>query len=376
MTNERGRVVAVLMLLALLLPSPEADPASGAAPGDGLGLRPGPPPPRVGSSPVTPLPIGWPGISFGAGGGALAIGVLAAKASPRRSPRRKEGDGESSEVAPHPPYVNPELTFVFVSGHGSEAVGTFETLQELMRVEPANVAAFNWEWTAVASHVEATKQTEVDEAAHALEAFIGGLARHGGSIYLVGHSKGAVTITQMLAWWDAYPSRVQSSVVGAALLDPPISGGPLGILQTLGHHLGLASDGKFGPMQCLAGECRDRREHLGVGSGVSVFVVRNPDAVVTNFHDNPEGLRVYDLDDGGGSATDRILGLDNPLPRVSEAHSSPLVAPVVAECIVAESWRLGSCEWPKPSRPPVVRTRRRARRPFLGFGGASNHSVR
>lgn len=364
------------MLLVVLLPSPEADPVSGAGPGDGLGLQPGPPSARAGSSPFTPLPIGWPGISFAVSGGALAVGVVAAKNSPRRSPRRKDEENESLVLGPHPLYANPALTFVFVSGHGSEATGTFEELQELMQVDTANVAAFNWEWTAVASHVEATKQTEVDEAAHALEAFIGGLARHGGPIYLVGHSKGAVTITQMLAWWDAYPSRVQPSVVGAALLDPPISGGPLGILQTLGHHLGLASDGKFTPTQCLAGECRDRREHLGVASGVSVFVVRNPDAVVTNFHDNPDGLRVFDLDDGGRSATDRILGLDNPLPRVSEAHSSPLAARVVADCIVAESWRLGSCRWPTPSRPRPVRTRRRGRRLIYGFAAAANHSVR
>jgi hypothetical protein len=321
------------------------------------------------------LPGGWSLVPYGAGGSALAVGLLAATRPPRRSPFRKQ-DGTPAEEEPVGTGPNPAVVFVFVSGHGSHSTGTFETLQALMGIGSGNVAHFNWEWTALASYVEATKQAEVDEAAHALEAFLGGLARSSDSIYLVGHSKGAVTITQMLAWWDAYPTRAQPSVIGAALLDPPISRGSLGFLQSIGHYFGIASDGKFEPVQCLAGECRDRREHLGETAGVGVFVVRNPDAGVTSFRDEPAGLRVYDLDDGGGPATDRILGAGNVFDRIGEAHSSPLKAGLVADCIAAESWRLGSCVWPVP---PPVRTRQQARRrryPIFGRGGPTNQSVR
>jgi hypothetical protein len=303
------------------------------------------------------------------------VGLLAATRPPRRSPFRKDNAAQTEED-PQRSGPDPGVTFVFVSGHGSDATGTFETLQDLMGAEPANVVQFNWEWTALASYVEATKQAEVDEAAHALEAFLGGLARSSDRVYLVGHSKGAVTITQMLAWWDAYPSRAQPSVVGAALLDPPISRGSLGFLQSIGHYFGFASDGKFEPVQCLAGECRDRREYLGRGAGVGVFVVRNLDAAVTNFHDEPDGLRVYDLDDGGGPATDRILGAGNVFDRIGEAHSSPLTARQVADCIVAESWRLGSCVWPAPAPDRPRPQARRRRRPIFGQGRPAHQSVR
>jgi len=260
------------------------------------------------------------------------------------------------------------VLFVFVSGHGSEITGTFDELQALMGVDPDNVVQFNWEWTALAAHVEATRQTEVDEAAHGLEAFIGGLSESADTIYLVGHSKGGVAITQMLAWWDAFPYRVQPAVVGATLLDPPISSGPLGFLQSIGHYFGFASDGKFGPVQCHSGECRDRREHLGDSSGVEVLVIRNPDAGVTSFNDHPKGLRVYDLDDGKGPATERILGAGNVMDRIAEAHNSPLSAPQVAECILLESWRLGSCTWPEPLPPRPARPYRKPRRPLFGSG--------
>jgi hypothetical protein len=268
------------------------------------------------------------------------------------------------------------VTLVFVSGYGSDIDGTFEHLQELMGADPANVVQFNWEWTALASHAEATRQAEVDDAAHSLEAFIGGLARSTDKVYLVGHSKGAVAITQMLVWWDAYPARVQPVVVGAALLDPPIADGPLGILQGIGHYFGIPSDGKFDPVQCLVDGCRDRREHLGHGAGVSVVVVRNLDASVTSFHDEPVGLRVFDLDDGRGPATDRIFGAGNVIDRISEAHSSPLHSSVVADCIVAESWRLGSCVWPVPAALPPRPQEYRRRRALFGRGGSTPQSVK
>ena len=44
----------------------------------------------------------------------------------------------------------------------------------------------------------------------------------------------------------------------------------------------------------------------GEKSGVEVVIVRNPDAGFTNFRDRPDGVRVYDLDDGGGGMLESL----------------------------------------------------------------------
>jgi hypothetical protein len=141
------------------------------------------------------------------------------------------------------------------------------------------------------------------------------------------------------------------AVVGATILDPPISRGPLGLLQSLGWlHGDTADDGLFDPVRCGWSGCRDLRDGLGERSGVEVVIVRNPDAVFTNFRDRPDGVRVYDLDDGGGSMLGRFPSLAGMWKRMGEAHESVLHDDTVADCIAAEARRTGSCVWPTPER--------------------------
>ena len=79
---------------------------------------------------------------------------------------------------------------------------------------------------------------------------------------------------------------------------------------------------------------------------MEVVAIRNPDAVFTNFWDNPEGLRVYDLvDDGDWSALAYWPVPPLVVARTYEAHSSVLEHWAVVECIKAEVDRAGSCEW-------------------------------
>lgn len=138
-------------------------------------------------------------------------------------------------------------------------------------------------------------------------------------------------------------------MVGAAILDPPIAAGPLGLLQSIGWlHGDTADDGLFDPVRCGWTGCRDIRDGLGERSGVEVVVVRNPDAGFTNFWGRPDDLRIYDLDDGGGSMFGRFPDLVGMWQRMGEAHNSVLHNDTVADCIASEAQVVGSCHWPEP----------------------------
>ena len=108
----------------------------------------------------------------------------------------------------------------------------------------------------------------------------------------------------------------------------------------------MADNGKFDPIRCGWLSCRDVRVDLGDASGVEVIAIRNPDALVTNFTDEPDGLRVYDIDDGGSHPLDRPWDPAAVLARIEQAHGSVLHSDVVAECISAEASLPGSCVWP------------------------------
>jgi hypothetical protein len=109
----------------------------------------------------------------------------------------------------------------------------------------------------------------------------------------------------------------------------------------------LPDNGGFSSERCTDGICRDVREHLGDASGVEVIAIRNLDAEVTNFRDDPEGLRVYDLDRDGGVPA-RFLVPISPLlavMRIWRAHTSVLEHEAVAQCIEEEVAEQGSCVW-------------------------------
>jgi hypothetical protein len=104
---------------------------------------------------------------------------------------------------------------------------------------------------------------------------------------------------------------------------------------------GIPNDGGYGPRHCDLGifDCHDTRAHLGEAAGVEVVVFRNPGGKITNFRDDPPGLRVYDVGDPAaqGGFTPRL---------VSTAHSFPLHSVAVAGCIADEMRTPGSCNWP------------------------------
>lgn len=136
--------------------------------------------------------------------------------------------------------------------------------------------------------------------------------------------------------------------VGAALLDPAIAGGVLGSLQRAGGFSDLIPDnGGFDTTKCTDAGCRDVRERLGESSDVEVIAIRNLDAEVTNFRDNPEGLRVYDLEHDGGIAARFLVPLSPYFAyrRIWNAHGSVLEHEAVTDCIKAEVEAPGSCVW-------------------------------
>ncbi len=304
-----------------------AEPISeSVAPADGLGLAPSPDSGSgraPGRSPF--VPIGGAGL----GGVALAGSVLV----------RRRGGGSRRDTGP---------LFVYVPGHGGDPDG-FDDLAGRIGVEPGDVRVFDYRWAwASGDPVEASRWAPIGNAADALGAFVTALGSDGRPIYLVGHSKGGATITELISRWDTRPEIGVNAVVGAAILDPPIATGPLGLLQSIGWlHGGTADDGLFDPIRCGWTGCRDIRDGLGERSGVEVVIVRNPDAVLTNFWGRPDGVRVYDLDDGGGSMLGRFPDVVGMWQRMGEAHDSVLHNDTVADCIGAEARSVGSCRWPE-----------------------------
>ncbi len=344
---------AVLALAMFVIPYP-----GDTAPADSLGLSPGAEPPAIGAEepptggevapsdrPGGPSGPFDPGHPLAFGGAIVAVSAVAAAATTAR--RR-----ESSRA--HPP---PNVDVVFVSGHGSRPGGTFGDLIGSIGLAPGQVHEFDWLLAApeAGTFHDASEEARVGPAADALEGYLAGVSRPGRGIYVVGHSKGGATVAEMVARWDRHPERRVPGVFGAALLDPPMSTGWLGAAQSAGVLYGpMPDDGGYSPMRRRMfglGRSEDTRAFLGRASSVETMVIRNPDAFFTNFRGHPQGLRVYDLDDGGEHVF-ATLG-DDPIARVGEAHSSVLHHPQVADCILAELHAPGECEWPQDRRPAV-----------------------
>lgn len=324
------------------------------APGEGLSLAPGPAPTLVtGAGTASPSGGGWRLPAMPVAGFVAAAGMLAGVATSRR--RRSDDPILSSAIVAGMPPPR-DVLVVFVPGHGSPETGSFERTIEQMGLAESQYVEFKWTWVVrdAGDHIEASQRASSASGAEMLERYLGWLADQTGKrIYLVGHSKGAVTIAQMLGHWDDEPQRAVDQVIGAALLDPPMDDMRAGRLQRLGSWLSwlpgvhrVPSNGGYNPITCGLWTCRDRREHLGEAAGVDTLVIRNTDAVVTNFRDNPEGLRIYDLDeDGGDWAVERLWSEGSLVDRVAEAHASVRLHPAVGACLLAELHSLGSCSW-------------------------------
>ncbi len=320
-----------------------------ASPGDGLGLAPG----DVVHRANTPGPGGTlppPLLPPASAAGATAVAIAGAAVVARR---RRHGIGD--------------VLFVYVSGHGGSQQG-FADLGASMGVEPSRVVAFDYReaWPVSDPHT-ASEWAPTAMAADALDRFVRSL--HAAHIYLVGHSKGGAVVTELVAQWDRSPQSVPDAVIGAALLDPPIAAGILGDLQSAGWALGpVPDDGGFDPIRCDPTGCYDVRRNLGKASGVEVIAVRNPAGWITNFRDEPDGLRVYDLvDDGGGSPFWELPNIPRFVDRITDAHESVLHDDAVATCIAAEAVTPGSCAWQGDALPKA---------PIWGRGTAIGRFVR
>ena len=321
----------------------------GLVPGDGLGLDPVPTavvpielPQEPDNKQRSTYPLGI--------GGMAAVGVLGAGVVVERRRRRS---------------MDP--LFVLVHGNGGSAE-SFDPLLEQLTVDTFSVVAFDWRTagTGVTS-TEASRTASTEVAAVKLDELLRTLSRDHGNIYTLHHSKGGAAGVAMISALDDGTRPPIDGYVGAALLDPAIAVGPLGAAQRLGSLSTFIPDnGGFDAVACSVDGCRDRREHLGVASGVDVIAIRNPDAVFTSFRDRPDGLRVFDLvDDGRPSA----LWFWNYPPlfgrRVSEAHGSVLEHWTVADCISAEVANPGGCVWKGD-----------AWRPRIAWGSANSRNLK
>ena len=306
------------------------------APGDALGLAPrAPESSRSGPVRIPLAPVSGAGI----GGAVIASAVLARRRHTGAAPYREDP------------------LYVYVPGHGGGFHG-FDDLASRIGVDGDDVRVFDYRWAWPSDDpLEAARRATTDDAADALGAYLAALGDDGRPIYLVGHSKGGAVITEVVGRWDQHPAVGVDAVVGAAILDPPISSGPLGLLQSVGwFHGSTADDGLFNPIRCGWSGCRDIRDGLGEKSGVEVVIVRNPDAGFTNFRDRPDGVRVYDLDDGNGSMLSRFPNIFGMWSRMGDAHNSVLHSDTVAACIAAESRKIGSCTWPTSDPPETLRS--------------------
>lgn len=329
---------AALVVLTLSLPL-NSDDVDGLVPGDGVALDPVPTvaiplglpePPGRGSRSTVPLGVG----------AVASMALLGAGVVSGRKRRRSM-----------------EPLLVLVHGNGGSAA-SFDPLLDQLSVGSFEVVAFDWRTTAPAvTSTEASKAASTQEAALDLDRLLRELSRDHGNIYTIHHSKGGAVGVAMIAALDDGTRPEIDGYRGAALLDPAIATGWLGAIQRFGDfNAHLPDNGGFDPVVCSSDGCRDRREHLGEASGVDVIAIRNLDAVVSNFWDQPDGLRVFDLVDDGKPSALWFSGF--PLvfvSRVSEAHGSVLKHWSVADCISAEVVTGGSCVWKGDSwRPRIV----------------------
>lgn len=325
-------VPVILVLVALSSPYASEGPI---APASGLGLAETPivrSGARSDSAETPNRSVPW-SVPFGALGasGAAVAGAVAVRR--RRDP-----------------------VYVIVHGDGGSA-DDFERLLFRMGVTPDQTVAFDYRSVIPArTSTDASRNTPTEAAAEALDRLIRDVARRHDVVYSIHHSRGGAVGVEMIAALDDGTRPPIPGYRGAALLDPAIGAGTLGALQRLGGPIGAVPDnGGFDPIRCEGGVCHDIREDLGRRSGVEVIAIRNPDAIITNFVDEPRGLRVYDLvDDGAPSALSRWWNPWWVFRRIFEAHGSVLEHRSVAECVRAESLAPGSCTWTGHRRPPRV----------------------
>ena len=241
-----------------------------------------------------------------------------------------------------------EPFYVIVHGNGGSD-DDFDMLLEKIGIPSDRVVGFDYSnGDPHVSSTEASKRVSTQDAAAALDALIRALAIDHSNIYSIHHSRGGAVGVSMIAALDDGRAAPIDGYVGAALLEPAIDGGLIGLLQRFGRFTTLLPDnGGFDPIMCIDGGCRDVRQNLGRRAGVEVIAVRNQDAIVTNFRDNPDGLRILDLTNDGGVSAVWWLPL-SPLMaawRITRAHASVLKHDAVANCISAEVALAGSCVW-------------------------------
>lgn len=237
--------------------------------------------------------------------------------------------------------------YVLVHGNGGSA-SDFDELLEAIGADRSDTVAFDYRTVIDAkSSTDASRIANTEAAAKQLDALIRRLSVYSSNIYSLHHSKGGAVGVSMIASLDDGTRQTIDGYRGAALLDPAIASGWMGSLQRAGRFANFIPDnGGFDPVRCDSDRCRDIRVNLGEKSGVEVIAIRNPDAVVTNFTDEPQGLRVYDLvDDGKSSALLAPFGIYGFQKRVREAHASVLTSSAVASCIKAEVASSGACAW-------------------------------
>ena len=328
---------ALATVVLFAIPLPQTDPMS---PGDGLGLSPNPIV-RSGQTPTRPIRQDFPVSLPFAGAVAGAAGVAAMY--------RVKRDNRPLLVVVH--------------GHGGDPDG-FDKLIEDMDIDGVRVVDFDYSWVDGGTDSTTSSRTvPTVDAAIALDAFIRSLVATNSNVYSIHHSKGGAVGVSMIASLDDGTRPPIDGYRGAALLDPAIAAGALGAMQSAGQgHHWLPDDGGFDPIRCTVDGCRDIRDHLGAASGVEVIAVRNRDALVTNFTDRPEGLRVFNLHDG----------LPSPffygglfLPRIFQAHNSVLTHRDVANCVKAEISLPGSCEWGVEPRRRGLRLSRVGRTSYV-----------
>lgn len=337
------------LALVVLLGPLGSLPSDVVVPADGLGLAATP---AARSTAVLPngggrSPKPGPAAPLGIGG---LLGLSGAALTARRVRRRAED----------------EPTYVLIHGDGGSP-DDLDYLTALMGVPEHRIVRFDYRSSAPgATSTEASRHASTATASVHLDRLIRSVAARGGPVYSIHHSKGGAVGVEMIAALDAGVRRPIPEYRGAALLDPAIASGNLGRLQRLGGRITQIPDnGGFDPMRCDPSGCRDIRENLGVASGVEVIAVRNPDAVFTNFNDEPDGLRVFDLvDDGGSSAWSSWWRPRAFVGRVFEAHSSVLSHRAVAACVKDESLVAGSCRWTG-----------RKRLPRLWWGRGRSHTI-
>ena len=248
---------------------------------------------------------------------------------------------------------------VLVHGDGGSPTD-FDFIVRQLGIDPGRVVAFDYSAVDGGRSSRVSSRTvPTDQAADSLDAMIRGLSATNSNIYSIHHSRGGAVGVEVIADLDDGTHPPIDGYRGAALLDPAIASGALGALQSVGRFGGpigerIPDDGGFDPIRCDDHSCRDVRDGLGRNAGVAVVAIRNRDAIVTNFHDDPPGLRVYDLADGKPSA---LWFSGVPIlfhMRVTDAHASVLTSGDVVDCIEAEIGDPGSCRALAPDGPVYV----------------------